>query len=158
MMTMHLAAAMVMLLAPGIAAAQAPHPAGATGTAQAQPVTKAPKGEVTLVGCLERESAFRDAAHLGKGGPLHTGVGQSDEFVLSDARPLPAGKSAVGTSGGGGRAFMLTGKIEKDMADAINRQVEVVGTLHEASGKKEGEMATFAVTVWHPVADFCPAK
>jgi len=153
------AAALALLLVPAYADAQSSaRTAPARPAAEEHQAAKPPTGEITLIGCVQREAAYRQAEHAAKGGPLHSGLGQGNEFVLTDARPIPAGKSAVGTSGGSGRAFMLTGKIEKGFADAVGRQVEVVGTLHEVTGKKEGELPNVTVSVWHPVGDFCPAK
>ena len=148
-MRMHLAAVVALALVPTLAAAQA-SPTSA----------KPPKNDVTLVGCLEHESTYRQSADLQKGGPLESGIGQDDEFVLADARPLSPEGAAVGTSGGvrRGRAFMLGGKIEKNLQDAIGRQVEVVGELDDAAKTGPGKLPKVNITVWHEVGDYCPAK
>src|SRR5258706_16440010 len=44
------------------------------------------KMPVTAVGCLEREKDYRDEHGLAEGGFLNTGKGDSDEYVLVDAR------------------------------------------------------------------------
>jgi len=98
------AAALALLLVPAYADAQSSaRTAPARPAAEEHQAAKPPTGEITLIGCVQREAAYRQAEHAAKGGPLHSGLGQGNEFVLTDARPIPAGKSAVGTSGGSGR-------------------------------------------------------
>jgi hypothetical protein len=55
-----------------------------------------------------------------------------------------------------GRVFSLTGAGEKNMVTAIGRQIEVVGTLTESKAGKN-TLPIMKVSLWHPIADFCPA-
>jgi hypothetical protein len=53
--------------------------------------------QVTLVGCIQRESEYRQAAGSGKGGTLGTGVGVGNEFVLINASQGSSMASSVGS-------------------------------------------------------------
>ena len=155
-MKIHLAAAVALLLTPGIAAAQAPKQDAKTQGQQA--AAQAPRGEVTLQGCLERESAYRRTQDAGKGGPLGTGLGQGNEYVLTMGKPVPGRKAEpMKDAPKDGRVFSLTGNIEKNMVSAIGRQIEVVGTITEPTAEKDA-LPVVKVSVWHPIADFCPAS
>jgi hypothetical protein len=125
-------------------------------------------GEVTLVGCVMREADYRKMHDAGRGGVLGTGVGAGNEFVLVNAMPLSqdeakrraAARSAkqkmpasVGTSGATGKTYSLTGPSEKSMVSDVNRMVEVVGKIENPAV----EMPIVAMSVWHPVGDYCPA-
>lgn len=93
--------------------------------------------EITLVGCIQRESDYRrmNATH---GGPLGPGLGLGDEYVLVNAfrttsgQPAPAeGDVACGTAGVG-ESFELTGKNEDDLEGFVGRRVEISGMLKDA--------------------------
>ncbi len=133
--------------------------------AQAQAPAAKP-GEVTVIGCLQREADFRRITNSGRGGTLGTGVGQGNEYVLSnamapDAAPIRAntrranGQAPVATSGAAAKHYMLTGKLEDNMLRDVGRMVEVVGTVE--NGKSAADLARLTITVWHPVGDYCPA-
>jgi hypothetical protein len=84
-----------------------------------------------------RETDYRKAADAGKGGPVGTGLGRGDEFVLVNATKTTAGASAPSGSAEcgstpSGEAYELGGSREKDLASYVGRRVEITGTLKEA--------------------------
>ena len=114
----------------------------ATSTQQGQ--------QVTVTGCVQRESDYRRAQDAGRGGVVGTGVGAGNEFVLvnassggatpgSSATPsATTGSSATGTAGTSGSAatsatagtaYELTGPGEGQAASHVGRRVEIRGTL-----------------------------
>ena len=99
----------------------------------AQQSTTPAGSQVTLVGCVIRESEYRQATDAGKGGPANTGIGRSDEFVLIHAKkgagPAPATCSAAK---GTGEAYEVVGSHEKDLEEYVNKAVEIRGTLKGA--------------------------
>jgi hypothetical protein len=112
---------------------------------------------VTLQGCLERESAYRRTANERKGGPLGSGLGQGNEYVLTMGKPVPGQKAEpMKDAPKDGRVFSLTGGGEQNMLTAIGRQIEVVGTIVEPAPEKNA-LPIVKVSLWHPIADFCPA-
>ena len=78
---------------------------------------------VTMVGCLEREADYRARMYSGKGGPLGTGLGLGNEFVL-----VTGARCSAGT----GEAFELTGNREKELEPFVGFTVEITGQLKEA--------------------------
>jgi hypothetical protein len=134
MKTQHvsIASAAAVLVVSMAAFAQSPQPASPSSPAAQQ--STAPAGsQVTLVGCVMRESEYRQATDAGKGGPANTGIGRSDEFVLIHARkgagPAPATCSAAK---GTGEAYEVVGSHEKDLEEYVNKAVEIRGTLKGA--------------------------
>jgi hypothetical protein len=106
--------------------------------------SRQPETPVTIVGCVMRETDYRKANDSGKGGPVGTGLGRGDEFVLVNAMKTTAGSpstassidcaSATGAAGSGsGEAFELGGSREKDLASYVGQKVEITGTLKEAA-------------------------
>jgi hypothetical protein len=162
------------LLLPGSGLAQAPQKPATPAAAPAAPA--AANGEITLIGCLQRESDYRKIAKEGAGGILGSGLGTGDEYVLTAARPAPAAGgatakapgangNAVGTAGTRGTDYSLSGSLEKELATGVGRMVEVVGVVEQkgdkpADGKAAdpGELPRVKISVWHPVADFCPQR
>jgi hypothetical protein len=132
-------------------------PAKAEATTQDSAAQK-----ITVVGCVQRESDYRDAADAGKGGVAGTGVGVGNEFVLinasistgSEAPTGTAGKEAAapaGTSGsaaGRGEAYELTGSNEGQAERYVGKRVEIVGMV-KAADVKAGA-ATGGPTAGHP--------
>jgi hypothetical protein len=154
-MRIHVAAVALLLTSPCIAFAQ--KPPDSSHAASAHAVTKPPKGEITLQGCLERESAYRRTANEKNGGPFGSGLGQGNEYVLTMGKPVPGQKAEpMKDAPRDGRVFSLTGASESNMVSAIGRQIEVVGTLTEPKAEKNA-LPIVKVTLWHPIADFCPA-
>ena len=151
--------------------------AQATAERQGEPPAAAgqPATQVTLVGCVEFEQDYRKRMAAGRGGVLGSGVGATDEFVLTNVRPAQA---AVGTTGGargargtaaspgpGGGVYTLTGPQEQNLKRDVGRQVEIVGMLENAGKPSTGaeltdisDLPRIAIKTWHPVGDFCPAK
>jgi hypothetical protein len=137
-----------------IAHAQAP-------AAGAKPATPAAASEVSVIGCVEFESDYRKRMAAGRGGTLGSGVGASDEFVLTNVRP----SESKAKPGPGGGVYTLTGAQEKNLKRDVGRQVEVVGKIENAGKPSTGASITdisdlprIAITTWHPVGDFCPGK
>jgi hypothetical protein len=137
---------------------------GQGSSSATKPKTKG--NEITVIGCVEPETDYRARLDAKKGGPLASGVGQSNEFVLSSSKPAPANGStrtreeAVATAGLSGD-YLLTGKPENELAKAINREVEVVGVVEEFRANKNAKedrdrLPRLVISTWHPVGDFCP--
>ena len=114
------------------------------------------EGDVALIGCLQREADYRAVHDAGKGGVLGTGLGVGNEYVLVDARPVPAASDAAPASEGltAARTYRLTGNLEDRLATAVGRLVEVVGKAGDDESKEGWQ--TFTVTLSHDVGDFCP--
>ena len=149
--------------------------AGAQTTARRQggPASAtATQNEVTLIGCVEFEQDYRKRMAAGRGGVLGSGVGATDEFVLTNVRPAASeiGTSGRGASrgampGAGGGVYTLTGTQEQNLKRDVGRQVEVVGVIENAGKPSTGaeltdisDLPRIAIKTWHPVGDFCPAK
>ena len=146
MKTQHVSfvSAAAVLVASMAAFAQSPQSSSPSSPAAQQ--STAPAGsQVTLVGCVMRESDYRQATDAGKGGPAHTGIGRSDEFVLIHAKkgagPAPATCSAAK---GTGEAYELVGSREKDLEEYVNKAVEIRGTLKGADPSPHSRAAR-----WH---------
>jgi hypothetical protein len=121
-------------------AAQPPSPSTpqspATTSASSQ-AGKQPEAPVTLVGCVMRETDYRKANDKGRGGPVATGLGQGNEFVLVNAAKLTPGATPPGATGqcgatAAGEAYELSGNREKELEKVVGRRVEITGTLKEA--------------------------
>lgn len=95
--------------------------------------TKAPAADVVITGCVQTETAYREARNKARGGVMGTGIGEKDEFVLIKASPSRSPSEAVGTSGtnapAGTMSYELSGKAEKDVAPFVNQRVEIRGML-----------------------------
>jgi hypothetical protein len=107
--------------------------------------------QVTLTGCVQRESDYRSAKDKGRGGAAGTGVGVGNEFILTDASLSSAGSStsagestATGTSGSSkaGSDYELTGSNEGQVGEFVGKRVEITGKLKsaetDASGRPTG--------------------
>jgi hypothetical protein len=124
---------------------------GLVTTAQAQTPSSAQKGRgVTIVGCLMKESDYRQAHNLGKG--ALGGAGLGDEFVIVNAavtpasgvpkpgseqrvRPSPTPSAAAETCSetDNGQAYRITGHREEELKAFAGRRLEVTGTLKQAT-------------------------
>ena len=108
-------------------------PQSSSPSPAAQQSTTPAGSQVTLVGCVMRESEYRQATDAGKGGPANTGIGRSDEFVLIHAKkgagPAPATCSAAK---GTGEAYEVVGSHERELEEYVNKAVEIRGTLKGA--------------------------
>jgi hypothetical protein len=134
----------------------------ATAVAQTRPTIAKPD-EIAVIGCIELERDYRARMNQGRGGLLGTGVGQTDEFVLTDIRPATDAAHAGPPKGGGG-VYSLTGPEEKNLKRDIGKRVEIVGVLENAGRPETGANAKDVPTLpriliktWHTVGDFCPA-
>jgi hypothetical protein len=144
-------------------------PAGAqTHEAHNPPSARNNGYEVSVIGCLMLEKDYRADLNAKKGGPLASGAGQSNEYVLVKAKPAAANgerqtrTEAVATAGQQGD-YMLTGKPETELKAALGRQVEVVGIVqpfraNENAKEDRDRLPRLAITAWHPVQDYCPAS
>jgi hypothetical protein len=78
------------------ASAQAQSTAGAAASASQE--RTAPEQQVTVTGCIQRETDYRRARDAGRGGVAGTGVGAGNEFVLVNASMAKSsGSGATGT-------------------------------------------------------------
>jgi hypothetical protein len=140
MKTQHvsIASAAAVLVVSMAAFAQSPQPASPSSQGAQQSTTQAkPESSVTLVGCVMRESEYRQATDAGKGGPANTGFGRSEEFVLIHAKKATGAGSAAApatcsAAAGTGEAYELVGSREKDLEQYVNKAVEIRGTVKAA--------------------------
>ena len=91
---------------------------------------------VTLIGCIQRESDYRQARDQGKGGVAGTGVGVGDEFVLTNASASTQGLKSEATPAD--TAYELTGSNESKAKEFVGKRVEVQGTLKPAAMSPAG--------------------
>jgi len=105
-----------------------------------------------------RETDYRKANDSGRGGPVATGLGRGDEFVLvnatkttADATASASASAECGTSATG-EAYELGGSREKDLASYVGRRVEITGTL------KAAKTTTGAAGEAKPTGGFDPLK
>ena len=131
------ASAMAAVLAAGMTTLGAQEPT----TPQSQPGAMAsPPQQVTVIGCVQKESDYRRAQDAGRGGVAGTGIGAGNEFVLTDVTASPATSeprpgeppSPTGTSGAKLPAYELTGPNEGEVAPHVGRRVEISGKLKAA--------------------------
>jgi hypothetical protein len=93
---------------------------------------------VTLVGCIMKESDYRDAHDRGSGGFLNTGAGTSNEYILTDAVSGPVNSltpaEADCSTRVGGRDFELKGHGERkrNLEVFVGRRIEISGMLQHA--------------------------
>ena len=103
------------------------------------------QSEVTLVGCVEGEQAYRARVGLDTAG---TGV---REVVLTRAQPA-AGSSAAATGVSGD--FSLTGTLEAQLLSDIGRRVEIVGVVEDMATHESPRNTTtlrrLFIKVWQP--------
>ena len=103
---------------------------------------------VTLVGCVMRESDFRDMYGPGQSGPRGPGIGLRNEYMLVDAHEVtPSGSNpgvvkTTGTCppapGGFPTAYELTGPREKEAAPFLGHRVELTGMQKRAKTRAVG--------------------
>jgi hypothetical protein len=117
---------------------------------QKSAATSSTDQQVTITGCVQRESDYRSAKDKGRGGAAGTGVGVGNEFVLTDASiasgTTAESTTATGTSGssmsGSGTDFELTGSNEGQVEQYVGKRVEITGKLKpaetDASGRATG--------------------
>jgi len=101
---------------------------------------------ITLVGCIMRESDYRDMYGPGQSGPRGPGLGLRNEYMIVDAHEVSAGGSGVvettGTCtpapGGFPAAYELTGRREREVAPFLGRRVELTGMQKRAHTRAVG--------------------
>jgi len=100
---------------------------------------------VTLVGCVMRESDYRDTYGPGLSGVRGPGIGLRNEYMLVDAREIPSGTvppdaampcPAAGTTFP--TAYELTGPRENEIAEYVGRRVVLTGMQKEAKVRPVG--------------------
>ena len=96
-----------------------------TGTTATQP-----EQQVKLVGCVQREADYRQAQDKGRGGVAGTGVGVTDEFVLTSASMATQGLKPDAAAAD--TAYELTGANEQKAKEFVGKRVEITGTLKPA--------------------------
>jgi hypothetical protein len=103
------------------------------------------------VGCVQPEADYRKAHNLGRGGPVGTGVGAGNEFVLTNTAMASAARGTgtpAGTTGTAGEAYELTGNNEGQASQYVGKRVEITGTLKPA--ETAGGAATGGPTAGAP--------
>ena len=137
-------------------ATQTSNPSQTTTSAQG---AASPQGrQVTIAGCVVRESDYRRAQGAGRGGAAGSGAGVANEFVLADGRMSPGGAGAAsgeatsGTSGTaqtGAEATSGTAPARDTSGTAPAREPSGTdtattaprGTAYELTGPNEGQVA-----------------
>ena len=135
----------VALLASTTAFAQGTTTTSSTTTAKSD----SPAQPVTLIGCVQKESDYRKAHNIKKGGGLNMGIGDGDEYMLINATRVSGGVPSVtgvgDCTGGSGEAIELTGPKEEQFKNFVGKRVEVSGTQKrariDASGRPTGGSA-----------------
>jgi hypothetical protein len=105
--------------------------------------------EVTLVGCIQKETTFRTRI-----GDKTDGIGQK-EMVLTGAKAATGSTTPAGLYG----SFRLTGRLEPQLLPEVGRPVEITGIIedeatHEASMERKVLRPLF-VKIWQPAAGAC---
>ena len=119
---------------------------------------------VNIVGCVEREADYRKQIGEGKGGPLNSGVGAGNEYVLRCAKSVPDGAVSTKTLESTGRAgaediYSVTGKSEDELKSELGRQVDVTGYVEVAKSGgslKVRDLSRLHINKWSRVAEACP--
>ena len=98
---------------------------------------------------MQKESDYRKAHNIKKGGGMNMGIGDGDEYMLINATRVSGGVPSVTTvgdcTGGSGEAIELTGPKEEQFKNFVGKRVEVSGTQKrariDASGRPTGGSA-----------------
>jgi hypothetical protein len=105
---------------------------------------------ITLVGCVMRESQFRDMYGPGQSGPRGAGIGGRNEYMLVDAHEVAPGGTNPGVTPVASAAacppaattfptsYELTGSREDEISQFLGRRVEVTGIQKEANARPVG--------------------
>jgi hypothetical protein len=148
--------AIAAVLAVGMTALDAQQPT----EPQSQPDARSSTAQqITVTGCVQKESDYRRAQDAGRGGIAGTGVGAENEFVLADVtassgtpetRPTGEPPSPTGTAGAKPLAYELTGPNEGQVGAHVGRRVEISGKLKAA--ETVGGQPTGGTTAGQPPA------
>jgi len=93
---------------------------------------KAKEMPISVVGCIQPETEYRQLNNSGKGGFLGFGGGLGDEYVLVNASRGADGAFGDCTTASGGEAYELTGSGEDDLKPFVGQRVAITGTRKEA--------------------------
>src|SRR5687768_16188844 len=104
----------------------------AQGYAQSNSIEIEEDTPIYLVGCIQKESDYRQQHGIGKGGFLGTGGGSGDEYVLVNASRGTDGTTGDCAAAAGGDAYELTGSGESDLKQFVGQRVAISGMLKEA--------------------------
>jgi hypothetical protein len=122
------------------------NPTGSSGQAGSQTMTQSQAGDraqteqqLTLVGCVQREAEFRQAAGTGSGGAAGSGIGAGNEFVLAKAKPST---EAGATSAASAAASEPTSPATSTATTATSTATTATGTPTTATGTPETPTAT----------------
>jgi hypothetical protein len=105
------------------------------------------QSEVTIVGCVEREQAYRTRIHMGSSSTVTT-----DDLVLSEATPVAGSGTPVEMSG----VFSLTGTLESQLLNDVGRRVQIVGFMEDMAAHTTPQNTAITtlrrlfVKVWQP--------
>ena len=90
---------------------------------------------VTLVGCIMRESDYRELNGIHKGGWLNTGAGENNEYMLVNAIPGPVNEQTQAQAScsnvSGGQTFELKGSAERkrNLEPFVGQRIEISGRM-----------------------------
>ena len=150
--------ALTLAFAATVFAQQPAQPQTSTPSAQSS-TQSAMDQEITVTGCVQRESDYRRAADAGKGGVAGTGVGVGNEFVLinasagsgstADTPTGTSGTAAAGSIASSGTAYEVTGPNEGQLASHVGKRVEIRGKV-KASETTAGGQPTGGATAGAP--------
>jgi len=114
---------------------------------------------VSVVGCVQKESTYREQHNDGKGGAANTGLGVANEFMLRGAKTVDAETlKPVNTGGTNIESYGLTGKLEGEVQPAVGQQILVTGYVEKANSagtNKVKDLAMLNVLSWRKVSDSC---
>jgi len=114
---------------------------------------------VSVVGCVQKESAYREQHNDGKGGAANTGLGVANEFMLRGAKTVDAETlKPIDNRGSNIENYSLTGKLEGDVQPTVGQQILVTGYVEKANSEgtnKVKDLAMLNVLSWRKVSDRC---
>ena len=121
--------------------------AQSTPPPQSPPAATQPAQQVTVIGCIQRESDYRQAMDKGRGGVAGTGVGAGDEFVLTNASIKTQGLNPDAAPAD--PAYELTGTGEEKVKGFVGKRVEITGRF-KAAEVSPGGAPTGGATAGRP--------
>jgi hypothetical protein len=110
---------------------------------------------ITLVGCLQRESDYRQQNDAGRGGVVGTGLGRGNEYVLINASRAGGAPAEVDCAAASGEAYELTGDQEKQLEPYVGRRIEIAGMLKHADTEPKA-VGTSGASTTRPEGGFDP--
>jgi hypothetical protein len=128
---------------------------------QSRSAASQPAGQVTLVGCLYRESAIPGRSVTQRGGML-------DDYILADAAisRAPGATGAVGTAGtvpAAGKLYEVERIADERLNPLVGKRVEVMGYIDADQEHMTGaapdltDLPEFEATSIREVSGTCPA-